>query len=111
MLRTFQKRHPPVGSRPGTLVIPAVAPKPVITVTDYDADHATTELVTDIESLRARIDGKRTAWIDIQGTGDEATLRAIGDVFAIHPLALEDMVNVPQRPKFEEYPGAQMLWL
>lgn len=45
MLRTFQKRHPPVGARPGTLVIPKVAPKPRIAVVEYDVDHATTEAI------------------------------------------------------------------
>src|SRR5690349_7682210 len=111
MLRTYQKRHPPVGSRPGTLVIPAIAPKPVITVVDYDADHVRMEQVTDVESLRTRLDRTRTAWIDIQGVGDAKMLRAIAEIFAVHPLALEDVVNVPQRPKFEEHPGQQVLWL
>lgn len=111
MLRTFHKRHPPVGTRPGTLVIPTVSPKPAITVIDYDVGHATTQQVTDVQSLRTLLDGKGVAWIDVQGFGDEATIRAIGDIFSVHPLALEDVVNVPQRPKFEEYPGDQMLWI
>jgi magnesium transporter len=27
----------------------------------------------------------------------------MGEIFALHPLALEDLVNVPQRPKVEQY--------
>jgi magnesium transporter len=113
MLRTFQKRHPPIGARPGTLVIPSVAPRPRITLVEYDVDHATAAPVTDVGTLRALLDGARTgvAWVDVQGLGDEQTLRAIGDIFGVHPLALEDVVNVPQRPKFEDYPGSQLLWL
>jgi exodeoxyribonuclease VII small subunit len=42
-------------------------------------------------------------WIDIQGLGDEPLLRRVGEIFALHPLALEDLVNVPQRPKIEHY--------
>ncbi|HEY5945459.1 MAG TPA: magnesium/cobalt transporter CorA, partial [Kofleriaceae bacterium] len=40
---------------------------------------------------------------EVQGLGDEAVLRALADLFSIHPLALEDVVNTPQRPKVEEY--------
>jgi magnesium transporter len=47
-------------------------------------------------------------WVDVQGLGDEATLRALGDLFALHPLALADVVNVPQRPKTESYEGQQL---
>ncbi len=47
-------------------------------------------------------------WIDVQGLGDEATFRALAELFAIHPLAMEDLVNAPQRPKVESY-GDQVL--
>lgn len=30
-------------------------------------------------------------------------MRGLGDLFGLHPLALEDAVNVPQRPKSERY--------
>jgi magnesium transporter len=35
--------------------------------------------------------------------GSEATLKEIGQLFCLHPLLLEDIVNVPQRPKVEDY--------
>ncbi|MEZ4288531.1 MAG: hypothetical protein R3A47_10400 [Polyangiales bacterium] len=34
-------------------------------------------------------------WIDVQGLGDETTLRRIGECFELHPLALEEIGNVP----------------
>jgi magnesium transporter len=42
-------------------------------------------------------------WVEVQGYGDEELLRRIGAAFAMHPLALEDVVNAPQRPKAEAY--------
>jgi magnesium transporter len=42
-------------------------------------------------------------WVNVDGLGDVETIRALGEIFSIHPLALEDVVNVPQRPKVEEY--------
>ena len=41
----------------------------------------------------------QVTWIDVQGLGDEPLLRRIGEIFGIHPLALADVVNVPQRPE------------
>jgi magnesium transporter len=58
------------------------------------------ENVTDLATL---IDPDRITWIDVQGFGDTKTVKQIGELFSIHPLALEDIVNVPQRPKAEVY--------
>jgi magnesium transporter len=33
----------------------------------------------------------------------------LGKVFSLHPLVLEDVVNVPQRPKVEEYTDQQVI--
>jgi magnesium transporter len=104
MQRVFFKRHPQVGARPGTLVIPASAPPPKITATEYSPDAASTIAISDVAQLQPYLSGSKNVWIEVQGLGNEATLRALGELFGIHPLALEDVVNTPQRPKVEEYP-------
>jgi magnesium transporter len=43
-------------------------------------------------------------WLNVDGLGDPDVLRRIGETFDLHPLALEDVVNVHQRPKVEHYP-------
>ncbi len=43
------------------------------------------------------------SWLDIQGLGSEDILKQLGNVFSLHPLLLEDVVNVPQHPKLLEY--------
>jgi magnesium transporter len=42
-------------------------------------------------------------WVDVVGLANEAKLRAIAEVFKIHPLALEDIVHVHQRAKVDPY--------
>src|SRR5688572_29578278 len=108
MQRVFFKRHPQVGARPGTLVISTSAQAPRITAIEYSADIATTVEISDVAQLRPYLTGKTNVWIHVQGIGDEAIMRALGEMFSIHPLALEDVVNTPQRPKVEEY-GEQLL--
>lgn len=109
----IRKRKPPPGARPGEMAIPKDSPRPKIHVTEYGADRIEERDVADVAELAALRDrvgaagggGGVRAWIDVQGFGDEPTLRKIGEIFAIHPLALADVVNVPQRPKTETYEG------
>ncbi len=42
-------------------------------------------------------------WINIDGITDPTWLHTVGEVFNLHPLALEDSVHVHQRAKVEEY--------
>ncbi|MEZ5316206.1 MAG: magnesium/cobalt transporter CorA [Vicinamibacterales bacterium] len=108
VLPVFRKRHPPVGSRPGTLVMGADAVPPRMHAFRYDPDGVTECDIATPADARALITGTGVTWIDIQGLGDEKMLRSMAEVFEIHLLALEDVVNVPQRPKVESY-GAQQL--
>lgn len=102
-----RKVHPPAGSRPGTLVIPVDSVAPRIAVINYDSTaivERTLESPDDLESLRSP---QPQSWVDVQGLGSERMLRAIGEIFSLHPLALEDVVHLPQRPKTELYEGSQ----
>ena len=99
----FSKKHPPVGARPGTLVIDQAAKAPRIRVIDYTAETIDETEIADLDVLAEYRDRESVTWIDVQGLGDEEILRGIADIFSIHPLALEDVVNVPQRPKAETY--------
>ncbi|MBN2473621.1 MAG: magnesium/cobalt transporter CorA [Pirellulales bacterium] len=99
----FKKRHPPVGARPGTLVIAQDAPPPKLHVVHYTPDDVREEDVQDIEQLHEALSEDTVTWVDVQGFGDEQTVRRIGEIFSLHSLAIEDVVNVPQRPKAEAY--------
>ena len=109
-LLTLRKRHPPAGAMPGTLVPAEGATPPVIRLIAYSPEGVEERQIDDPEQLRPWVDGSGVAWVDVQGLGDEAVLRRLGEIFAIHPLALEDAVNIPQRPKSESY-EAQHLFI
>ncbi|MEM1219896.1 MAG: magnesium/cobalt transporter CorA [Bacteroidota bacterium] len=42
-------------------------------------------------------------WIDLRSIHDTELIQAIGNRFTIHPLALEDITDIYQRPKLETY--------
>ena len=99
----FKKKHTKVGARPGTLVIPDDAPPPKITSTHYSANEHRTTSVDSVDELTEAFNENEVTWIDIQGFGDRSIMRKLGTMFNLHPLLLEDVVNVPQRPKSEPY--------
>jgi len=91
------------GTMPGALNIEADAPPPSIVLIDYSCNGATRLEVSTPEECAPYLDTDSVSWVDVQGLGNEDILQRVGKVFDLHPLALEDVVNVPQRPKVEEY--------
>ncbi|MBD2119813.1 magnesium/cobalt transporter CorA [Trichocoleus sp. FACHB-262] len=91
------------GSMPGTLKIEVDAPPPVIVLIDYSDTKATKVEIEAPEDCEPYLDTESVSWVDVKGLGSEDILKRLGHVFNLHPLVLEDIVNVPQRPKVEEY--------
>lgn len=105
----FKKRSPPPGAVPGALAIPSGAPPPRLHAFCYDAERLVEQDVTDVEVLATLLSTDRVLWVDVQGLGDEAVLRRLGEIFQLHPLLLADIVNVPQRPKVEDYDDVHLI--
>ncbi|MGH2413294.1 MAG: magnesium/cobalt transporter CorA [Microcystaceae cyanobacterium] len=99
----FDYYYNPPGSMPGTLGIEEDAPPPQIVLIDYNEKQVVR--LTDLtpEDCAAYLDTESVSWVDVGGLGHEETLKKLGQVFHLHPLILEDIVNVPQRSKVEDY--------
>lgn len=89
------------GSTPGTLKIPKDAPPPKIVLVDYNQSNVTRKEIATPEECASYLDTESVSWVEVLGLGSEDILQRLGRVFAIPPLILEDIVNVPQRPKVE----------
>ncbi len=57
----------------------------------------------EIKTLFHPPDDEKVEWYDFRGVHDTELMKDVGEVFKIHPLVLEDVSDVNQRPKFEEY--------
>lgn len=95
--------HAP-GSEPGTLSIEPDAYPTEINIFDYTPERIEHSKGLTAQEIIPFLDTESVSWIDIQGLGDEKILREIGEIFQLPLLVLEDIVNVPQRPKLELYP-------
>jgi len=59
--------------------------------------------VEDVDAVRELRKRHAVVWLNVDGLGDAATVQRVGEVFGLHNLALEDVLNVGQRPKVEDY--------
>ncbi|WP_414584519.1 magnesium/cobalt transporter CorA [Scytonema sp. PCC 10023] len=96
--------HQP-GTIPGTIIISTDASPPTITLIDYHASDVIRKELKTPEECASYLDTESVSWVEVQGLGNEDILRRLGKVFDLHPLVLEDIVNVAERPKIEEYEG------
>jgi magnesium transporter len=92
------------GAAPGTIIADPTAPKPVIQVMAYNGEKFEERTIADVNSVNQFVGRWPVTWINVDGLGDAATIRQLGEVLKLHPLALEDVVNVHQRAKVEQYP-------
>jgi magnesium transporter len=106
MSRNHKKRRfqrPPPGTAPGTLVAPEGSQPPKITVTGFDADRLEEIVVDGPDKIPPLLQKWPMAWIDVDGLGSAELVAALGKIFGLHILALEDVLHLGQRPKTEQY--------
>jgi magnesium transporter len=78
-----------------------------VTCIDYGPERAHVENVTDLAAFLSghRPEWATVRWINIDGLGDMAAIRGFAEKYHLHPLAVEDLLNVTHRPKVEPYAG------
>ena len=74
---------------------------PNVTVIQYSETTISEKLLRGVECPMPAF-GKMT-WYDVRGLSNVKLIERIGQAFHIHPLALEDVLNTTQRPKWEDY--------
>jgi len=98
-----RRRRAPPGASPGTLIADPAAQQTTVRVIAYGPDDIEEHDVTELGQLPVFLDRFPVTWVDVAGLSDVEAIGAIGDLFGLHGLALEDVVNVYQRPKYEDY--------
>ena len=94
--------HHELSDRPSSTATVAV------TCTDYSPDRVQVEQICDVSDFiaRHRPPWSMVRWINIDGLTDMSVIRALAEKYGLHPLAIEDVIQIPQRPKVEDYPGS-----
>jgi magnesium transporter len=106
--RRFKKAAPgsAAGIEPSDLT-PVSSQQPSVRVSciDYSPQQTVFEEVHDLQAFiaRHREDWSSVRWINVDGLVDLGVVRALAEKYRLHPLAIEDVLHVPQRPKVQSY--------
>ncbi|MBL7815995.1 MAG: magnesium/cobalt transporter CorA [Saprospiraceae bacterium] len=75
--------------------------QPIVTVVQYN-DSVFSEKILRGDSLTP-FSADKVTWYDVRGLSQVALIERLGQTFHVHPLAIEDILNTSQRPKWEDY--------
>ena len=94
-----------VGAPPGTLFYNGEkrTDRSKITLIEYNDSDFFEQEYYDLSDGLSDVKPNMIKWINVEGLHDPELVEAIGKKYNIHPLTLEDIVHVDQRPKFEDF--------
>jgi magnesium transporter len=108
MRRRLMKRYQPPGTEAGTMPppVPAAAGPLALSLVTFGKDTFDERRVGGLDDVPASWPDGVRAWLRVCGH-DTALLSRLAGRYDVHPLVLEDILNVGQRPKVEDY-GAHL---
>lgn len=104
-INIFKKRTKAPGLAPGILefVGEKKVDKPIIHLFEYNERNLIEKDIDDLQELSGRNKTDSVTWVNVRGIHDEKVIEQLGNIFDVHPLAMEDLMNTSQRPKIDEY--------
>ena len=100
----FGKHYHKPGTAPGTLTKAEGALQPLaIHLLDYTEQEVEEVELSSADDCVPFLARSSKTWIQVNGQVNPETLRQLGELFDLHDLALEDVLNTGQRPKVELY--------
>jgi magnesium transporter len=88
---------------PGTLKAPVDASPSRLSVMSYSLENLVEERDISFERMGQLSGTGAVTWVDLEGLADAELLENLGKQFGLHRLGLEDSLNIPQRPKLDDY--------
>lgn len=113
-----QNRHSAkAGLPPGALVLIGNHREEPVTIEliDYSADKSDEAEIIDVSELKGSLQTSTVSWVNVNGIHNTEAIAAIGKVYGIHKLVLEDVLNTEHRPKAEPFENylfftMKMMW-
>ncbi|MBT8268110.1 MAG: magnesium/cobalt transporter CorA [Bacteroidia bacterium] len=94
-----------VGQVPGSIIYTGNKDKKglIIELFDYTADTINHRHISTVEEAFNLKKTESNSWLNINGLNHVHSIESIGKHYDLHPLVLEDIVNINQRPKLDDY--------
>ncbi len=105
MARFLRKPHQKIGAAPGSLLFVGdqKVDKVAVDAISFNADDLIEEKTVEVASLIEFPREGMVSWINLTGLHEPLLIKEAGDIFGMHLLVPEDILNTNQRPKFEDY--------
>lgn len=117
------RRRTPAGSSPGTLPDSVPSGNVKLQLIQIEKDKSTDRILdgigelakafrytptprpgnSDVPSAGVQLEPGTISWLDVENLSDSKLLAYLGEMFGLHPLAMEDVVNVHQHAKADVY--------
>lgn len=103
--KLFRKKKIAPGAPPGTLIFTGEKKldKVSINLIDYKNNLLNERQIPDPGECKQCLSAKSISWIDVEGLHEVPVIQKLGEALNLHPLVMEDILNVEQRSKMEEY--------
>jgi magnesium transporter len=113
MARFLNDRKKSSGKIPGSLIHLGTKKieKTLIRLTSFTNEKLIEIEPEKLEDCMSYISEGTVSWISLYGLHDEKMIQKMGELFEIHGLLLEDMLNTDQRPKIAETDKLQIIIL
>lgn len=107
MFSGVRKRNKKTGRSPGIPLYTGEKSNKTINITTvtYNSQHFEQKAAHTWEECLPPQIPDTTTWINVEGLHQAALIKQIGKHFNLHALTIEDILNVDQRPKVEDFTG------
>lgn len=113
MFRDIRKRARSAGLPPGTaqdLSSPGKKTRAKLTVVNYTLQACQSWEGEELENCPLLQNKEGLTWINVQGI-TPSIVSTLSQKYQLHPLTTEDIINMTQRPKVEEFPDYEFIAL
>jgi magnesium transporter len=79
---------------------------------DYSAEQVLVQEIEDLDDFLEHHlpEWSTVRWINVDGLSDMEVIHALAAKYELHPLAVEDLIRIPERPKVESYGSPDGEW-
>ena len=101
-----------MNSPPGTIFVDdSISDFFSVKIIEYNNTVFEEKKIESCKDIKKDLDEGIYRWIQVVGLGNIEEIKTLGEIFNIHPLVLEDILNSDQRPKIEGYKEYLSLFL
>lgn len=106
--KLFRPKKKAAGLPPGTAVYTGdntTKEKVFVNLIDYKGNLINEKVIENPVDCAEYLQKNTISWIDVEGIHDVSVVQKISESVGLHPLVIEDILNVDQRAKMEEFDG------